>query len=150
MSNRAVGVALIASSMFFAPVALGEDNSGQAVALESTLMAPCCWNQTLDAHESDLASSLRREIHERLAHGETTSAIQADFVVRYGERIVAMRAPGTFHGWVFGVFAVAVLMGFLLVRRVLGRGTSVESQPVAGGAPDGLDERLDDELRRMT
>ena len=38
------------------PPAMGE------VTLERRLFAPCCWSQTLDVHESELASSLRREI----------------------------------------------------------------------------------------
>jgi cytochrome c-type biogenesis protein CcmH len=33
-----------------------------ALALELRLLAPCCWVQTLDVHESELATALRSEM----------------------------------------------------------------------------------------
>jgi cytochrome c-type biogenesis protein CcmH len=53
-----------------------------AKALESRLYAPCCYGGTLDIHGSDLARVLRAEIETRIARGETTESIQADFVSR--------------------------------------------------------------------
>ncbi|HMJ15590.1 MAG TPA: hypothetical protein VK524_29440, partial [Polyangiaceae bacterium] len=39
--------------------------------LEGRIRAPCCWNQTLDIHSSEIASALKREIRTRLRKGES-------------------------------------------------------------------------------
>ena len=37
-----------------------------ASRLEGRIMAPCCWNQTIDIHGSEPSYELRREIRRRL------------------------------------------------------------------------------------
>jgi cytochrome c-type biogenesis protein CcmH len=54
------------------------------------LLAPCCWVQTLEVHESDVAELLRDEIAQRLQHGESARAIEDDLATRFGERIRAV------------------------------------------------------------
>src|SRR5689334_14788388 len=63
-----------------------------AAALEGRIMAPCCWTQTIDIHGSEISTELRQEIRRRLRAGETTDAIQASLVERYGPRILAVPA----------------------------------------------------------
>ena len=60
------------------------------LAIESKLMAPCCWVQTLDAHESPLATQLRQEIRTRLTRGVPAEQIASALVTRYGERLRAI------------------------------------------------------------
>ena len=55
-----------------------------ASRLEGRIMAPCCWNQTIDIHGSEPAYELRREIRKRLKAGESADAIEASFVQRCG------------------------------------------------------------------
>jgi cytochrome c-type biogenesis protein CcmH len=124
-----------------------------AAVLEGRLLAPCCWNQTLDTHESDLASSLRAEIRGRLQRGEASATIEDDLAARYGERIRAVpkgRDPRT-------TLAVCVALAmalsapglFWLVRRStrrIGR-TAVDAVPAR--ERDDYDERLDAELRAL-
>src|SRR5262245_15670830 len=64
-----------------------------ASQLEGQIRAPCCWNQTIDIHGSEIAQALRREIRTRLRGGETVDAIRADIVARYGDRVLAV-PPG--------------------------------------------------------
>src|SRR5450432_1715942 len=61
-----------------------------ASAIEGRLMAPCCWTQTIDIHDSEIALSMRHEIRRRLRNGESADAIQASFVERYGPKIMAV------------------------------------------------------------
>ncbi|WP_437948294.1 cytochrome c-type biogenesis protein CcmH [Sorangium sp. So ce296] len=121
-------------------------------ALAARLLAPCCWNQTLDVHESPVASDLRREIRARLRRGEAADAIEQDLVVRYGDRLRAAPSSG-----VLGKVALALMLGiaatFLGVFALLRswrRGAAQPTPPsgaAAGAVRDEYDERLDDELR---
>jgi cytochrome c-type biogenesis protein CcmH/NrfF len=100
----------------------------RASELEQRLLAPCCWAQTLDVHESDLSTALRIEIRARLSSGEHPLAIEDGLAARFGERIRAVPrgndvravvpvAIGT--GMVLSLFAL-----LLFVRR--GRRLSLE------------------------
>ena len=123
----------------------GED----AVAhLESRLLAPCCWMQTLDAHESPIARELRDEIARRVRRGESAAAIEADLVARYGERIRAVPAGSddrTTTGVAVGGFALAVLACVLVARRWVRAGRA-RPEVVAPVSDPALEDRLDDEL----
>lgn len=125
-----------------------------AKALESRLYAPCCYNGTLDTHESDLAKSLRDEIEGRLAKGETSAAIQSDFIGRYGEKVVAARSDAPIYGMSAALAVVFAVVGISLVyvvrkwtRREAPAVASSEATPSAGR--DDLDDRIDAELRDL-
>src|SRR4051812_36899815 len=68
-----------------------QGNVPGASAIEGRLMAPCCWTQTIDIHDSEIALSMRHEIRRRLRNGESADAIQASFVERYGPKIMAVQ-----------------------------------------------------------
>jgi cytochrome c-type biogenesis protein CcmH len=125
------------------------------VALEQRLVAPCCWVQTLDVHDSPVARDLRAEIHRRLAAGEPAPKIEADLVARYGDRIRAM-PPGNplakTAAVVFGAVALAALLLVLLVRRWVKRDRTAEAADAPAkdaAARDEYDDELDDQLRKM-
>jgi cytochrome c-type biogenesis protein CcmH len=120
-------------------------------ALAARLLAPCCWDQTLDVHESEVARDLRREIHARLRRGEAADSIEQDLVARYGERLRAAPSSGTLGKVALGLMlgiAVTFLGIFALLRSW--RSSAAQAAP-SGGAitavPDEYDERLDHELR---
>lgn len=135
-------------------VLLAEPHVDGEVALEQRIMAPCCWVQTLDVHDSPIAKELRAEIHTRLSRGESSSAIEADLVQRYGTRIVAMPASNPLAKLAAVVVAVVLAAGFL-VARALRRWTrrdqsevrSAQQKAPATSGPDEWDARLDEELR---
>lgn len=128
--------------------------AADASALESRLMAPCCWEQTLDVHQSPLAEQLRAEIRARLAAGESEAAIEADLIARYGERVSALRDPGVLGGAMLAIGAVglATILGLAFaIRRWTRKGAerAREASPAPHEARDAEDDRLDDELAAM-
>jgi cytochrome c-type biogenesis protein CcmH len=117
------------------------------------LVAPCCWNQTLDIHGGAAPDRLRAEIRARLHAGESAEAIEADFVKRYGPEVKA-HSNSSGLAWtsiaVVGLAFVAALFLIATVRRWLrsGRRSAVPA-PVAKDQPDAWDARIDDELRAL-
>lgn len=122
-----------------------------AAALEASLLAPCCYNGTLVTHESDLARSLRGEIESRVAHGETTDAIRADMVGRYGTKVLAMPSEkrfGAFAGISMLIAAGLTVLAVLRVRSWL-RAAPTAAAPATSGTArrrDDYDDRIDAEL----
>ncbi|WP_437544854.1 cytochrome c-type biogenesis protein CcmH [Sorangium sp. So ce367] len=120
-------------------------------ALAARLLAPCCWDQTLDVHESEVARDLRREIHARLRRGEVADAIEQDLVARYGERLRAAPSSGALGKVALGLMLgiAATFLGILALLRSW-RSNAAQAAPSGGtlvAARDEYDERLDDELR---
>ena len=122
-----------------------------ASALEGRIMAPCCWTQTIDIHGSEIANDLRREIRKRLRSGETSDAIEASLVGRYGEKILAV-PPGS----PLKTLATLLVLGMvgagggalLMLKRWRGRALAPAGLPK--GKPNAqLDARLDAELRAL-
>jgi cytochrome c-type biogenesis protein CcmH len=160
MRRRRPALALLACLWVMAiSVAVGaEPRVDGELMLEQRLVAPCCWVQTLDVHDSPIALELRTEIHRRLAAGEPSSKIEADMVARYGDRIRAM-PPGNplakVAAVVSGAVALAGVLLALLVRKWVKRDRVVRAAgaaeaPVKAAPPrDEYDDRLDEQLRKM-
>lgn len=155
-SARAALAALaIAIVTAVAPAGAQEERRGRA--LEERLMAPCCWTQTLDAHDSPEARALRDEIDHRLAGGEPVSAIEGDLVARYGERIRAVPRAGFLDAIGLGVLGVLaasaiglVALGRRWVRRAAAPAPDPEADtdaaPIDAEASAALDATLQAEL----
>jgi cytochrome c-type biogenesis protein CcmH len=124
-----------------------------ATALEGRIIAPCCWNQTIDIHGSELSTKLRVEIRKRLKNGETADAIEESLVARYGERVIAvprgsrLGSTGILLAIVMGaagVFAVSLL------RRWRDRtAPPPPREDRAAPASQALDARIDAELAAL-
>lgn len=126
-----------------------------AAALEGRIRAPCCWNQTIDIHGSEIANELRREIRKRLKSGESSDAIEASLVSRYGQKILAV-PPGSPLKNVAALMAVAMIgagvLGFRMLKRWRKPAAPSTKQPPLGKPTAGdaqLDARLDAELRAL-
>jgi cytochrome c-type biogenesis protein CcmH len=123
-----------------------------ASALEGRIMAPCCWQQTIDIHGSEIANDLRREIRKRLRAGESADAIQASLVARYGEKILAV-PPGSPLKTLATLLALGMVGAgagaLLMLKRWRGRTLAPAGGPTPGKADAQLDARLDDELRAL-
>lgn len=140
-----------------APVAPQDDyaediqgNVPGASAIEGRLMAPCCWTQTIDIHDSEISISMRHEIRRRLRNGESAEVIQASFVDRYGPKILAVQPGSQLKNVAIGL---SVLMGgtglaaALMIGRWRKRGPSSDGpETKRSEARDKWDERLDAEL----
>jgi cytochrome c-type biogenesis protein CcmH len=130
-------------------VACSTERPDPAHELETHLMAPCCWRQTLADHESPLANELRGEIKGRLAAGEGAAVIEADLVQRYGDRLHALEgSTGDPRILIGGVTAVAVVLGLGALALLARRRTTTRAEPVTT-EPDELAMRLDDELAQV-
>jgi cytochrome c-type biogenesis protein CcmH len=128
-----------------------------AQALESRLLAPCCWNQTLDIHGSEVSTDLKREIRRRLRAGESADAIETSIVARYGEKIRAV-PKGSPLGKTAALLAILMGVGgvgaaFMLLRWRRRSATLALAEkspaPSASKGRDRYDEQIDAELDRM-
>jgi cytochrome c-type biogenesis protein CcmH len=126
-----------------------------AAALEGKILAPCCWNQTLDIHGSEPSMALRREIRKRLRAGESADAIQASLVERYGKKILAVPNESPLKG-VAAFLALGMVgagaLAFSMLKRWRTRGSDKSSKRRATEtAPidEKLDARLDAELKAL-
>jgi cytochrome c-type biogenesis protein CcmH len=124
--------------------------------LEGRIRAPCCWNQTLDIHHSDVSSALKREIRQRLRSGESADAIEASIVARYGEKVLAVPDKSPLKGFAIGLSAAMGVAGiaaaFMLVRWRRRSNQAQQTSKAAPSAPaerDELDERLDREIENQ-
>lgn len=125
-----------------------------ATALEGRIIAPCCWNQTIDIHGSELSTALRVEIRKRLKNGESPEAIEESIVARYGERVVAVprgsRLGGTGVLLAAGMGAAGVFAIVLLRRwRDRSRGERPRPEGEEPATTSALDARLDAELAAL-
>ncbi len=143
----------IASQPLAVGVARAGDHVDGELALEQRMVAPCCWVQTLDMHDSPVAKQLREEIHLRLLHGDSATNIEADLVRRYGGRIIAMPASnplGKVAAVVSGIVLIAGVLLLRLLRRWKAQGAAVPARSDAAPGSkqrDEWDDRLDDELK---
>ena len=132
-----------------------------ASRLEGRLLAPCCWNQTLDIHASEPTYQLRSEIRRRLKAGESPEAIEQSIVERYGQKILAVpdSSPLVSVANLLAVGFVGAGVGafFMLKRwRVAGVAAAAaekkkraKAEAAADPKRDALDERLDRELEEI-
>lgn len=165
-ARRLTALALVCGGLLAAPVALAQpaapaDSGGYVEGektLEGRLLAPCCWAQTLDIHESPISTELRTEIRRRLSRGESPDVIEADMVARYGEKVRAIPEGKSLTGmgvWLSVLVGVAGLGAAALVVRWVRRGPAKTPSDLPGPSDkvakndkrDEWDERLDDELR---
>ncbi len=65
------------------------DLEPRALQLERKFMAPCCYRQTIDQHDSPDARAMRREVRQLLVQGLSDQEIADHFVARHGPRILA-------------------------------------------------------------
>jgi cytochrome c-type biogenesis protein CcmH len=135
-----------------------------ASRLEGRIMAPCCWMQTIDIHGSPIAEELRSEIRKRLRAGESPDAIEASFVQRYGEKILAVPNSSPIGGLATFLalgFGGAGVSAYFMLKRWSRAGKAAGGKPPkakkkadkgSGDEPkrDSLDERLDRELSEIT
>jgi cytochrome c-type biogenesis protein CcmH len=133
----------------------GDDIQGNvpgASAIEGRLMAPCCWTQTIDIHDSEIALSMRHEIRRRLRNGESADAIQASFVERYGPKIMAVQPNSQLKNVFIGLsvvmggagIAAAMMLGRWRKQTKNARGPDTQRSEVRDKWDDELDKELAD------
>jgi len=129
-----------------------QGNVPGASAIEGRLMAPCCWTQTIDIHDSEIALSMRHEIRRRLRNGESADAIQASFVERYGPKIMAVQPNSQLKNVFIGLsvvmggagVAAAMMLGRWRKQTKNARGPNTQRSEVRDKWDDELDKELED------
>ena len=129
-----------------------QGNVPGASAIEGRLMAPCCWTQTIDIHDSEIALSMRHEIRRRLRNGESADAIQASFVERYGPKIMAVQPNSQLKNVFIGLSVVmggagiasAMMLGRWRKQTKNARGPDTQRSEVRDKWDDELDKELAD------
>ncbi len=58
--------------------------------VEESLLAPCCYSQTIDKHMSGEAFQMRDEVRDMVARGMTKHEILEHYKAIYGERILVV------------------------------------------------------------
>jgi len=127
-----------------------------AVKLEGELIAPCCWVQTVDLHQSEAADQIKAQIRMMLAQGKGEDEVLDAFVAQYGEKILASPRVRGFNAVVYGLplvafFVAAGVVAVLVVRWRRRPEPVAATAPVAPDSPadEALRARLDDELSRF-
>jgi cytochrome c-type biogenesis protein CcmH len=62
-------------------------------ALEGKLLAPCCYQEPVGRHQSEVALKMRIEIDRMVKEGKSDQEIIDGYVERYGPRVIADFAP---------------------------------------------------------
>ena len=58
--------------------------------IENNLIAPCCWNQPVSEHVSEVSDLIRTDVRNMVAEGKNRKEIMDHYVTLYGERILAV------------------------------------------------------------
>jgi len=85
----------------------------RARALEMKLMAPCCFTQTIDQHESEAAQQMRAELRAWLAEGLSDEQVLDRYVARYGARILAVPPSQGFNRLLYWMPYLVTLVLFI-------------------------------------
>jgi len=88
--------------------------------LEESMLAPCCWAESVAVHRSEIAARMRVEIEKFVAQGKSDREILDHYKSIHGARI--MREPeGGARLLVYMVPAIATIAGLLVVLVVIRR-----------------------------
>lgn len=81
----------------------------RARALGKRLIAPCCFTQTIDQHESEAARQMQTEVRQLLTQGLSDEQVLDFYVQRYGTRILAVPPPQGFNQLLYWMPFIALL-----------------------------------------
>lgn len=142
---------LLALSAQPAPQSASMDASARR--LEAQLIAPCCWSQQVSVHQSPAATEIKKDLRVRLARGETEEQILKDYVVQFGEQILAEPPARGFNRFLYVLPPVFLIGGaalvVVLVRRFSRRTATGPAETPRPTEADAYQARLDEELRDL-
>ncbi|HTQ59284.1 MAG TPA: cytochrome c-type biogenesis protein CcmH [Candidatus Solibacter sp.] len=121
---------LVALLLFSNALPLTLQQSAELKKVEDSLLAPCCYTQSIAVHTSPVAAQMRQEVAEMVASGKSEAEIIGHYKALYGERILII--PDGSAGVVLFVLPVAVFLvslGILLLFLRKMRGKCTASPP---------------------
>lgn len=102
-----------------------------------SLVAPCCWRESLAVHRSPEALQGRDEVAALILAGKSDQEIVAAFETRYGARVL-MEPQGERSRWLYLLPVLALLAGVLAAVRFLR--TRVRRPAAAATSPSASDD----------
>ncbi len=143
---------------------LTEEQKALQAEIEHSLVSPCCWNMTVDQHDSPASRQVREQISELIKAGKSKKEVLNFFTSQpqYGERILAAPSQDTLLGKAaYWLIPIAMLFGALVVYKSIRKWTAREkpaaqtaTQPnispnEAGSTDVDLSKRIEDELKKL-
>ncbi len=128
--------------------------------IEHGLVAPCCWNMTVDQHESPASKQVRKQVAEMILTGSSKDEILDFFSApeQYGERILATPSQKTLLGksaywlipvvFLFGAGIVVLAIRRMSRVKVAQQNQQKRAKKQASASPD-LSERVEEELKQL-
>lgn len=115
---KRLAVFMLAVFVFLAGGADGQQS--RIDRLEASLLAPCCWQEPLSTHRSELSLQMKAEIASFVAQGKSDREILDYYVARYGRRVLV--EPDGAQWWVMNIVPVVMtVLGALVVISVIRR-----------------------------
>lgn len=144
----------IAGMLLAAAVLCGQapprDAASDAEKIFTSVMSPYCPGLLLADCPSPAAFELRADIRRRLDAGEPAADIERDLYRKYGDVIRATPNPTGWGAVLWTAPAVAFASTLALLVWFLARQRRDEREPLAGSGDAGSEERLQEELDRIS
>jgi cytochrome c-type biogenesis protein CcmH/NrfF len=129
----------ICSLLLIAIFSLTQDQDRRIKKLEDSLMAPCCYSQSIREHMSMEAAQMRDEVSNMVQSGRSDQEILAYYESKYGKTILIVpngMAGVLAFGVPIGVGLIATgLAAFYLLRSVRKRSVIGSSVTLASSDP---------------
>jgi cytochrome c-type biogenesis protein CcmH/NrfF len=116
---------LAAGLLIGSPVAAQSDESSlerEAKAIETMVIAPCCWSQQVSVHQSPAAEGMKARIREMLGAGMERRQVLEAFESEFGSNILAEPPARGFNLFLYVFPPVAFVLTaaglWTLVRRM--------------------------------
>lgn len=143
---RLVAVFLLLSNT----VSLTPQQQAHVKHLEDSLLAPCCYSQSVAQHMSGAAAQMREEITAMVASGMTEQQIIDRYKAIYGDQILIVpdgRTGKILFSMPVVIFLSAIAILLLVLRRML-RGRS--RAPALSTPPTAPQNPFHDQIERET
>jgi cytochrome c-type biogenesis protein CcmH/NrfF len=121
---------MVALVLFLLAASPAESTEARVRRLQETLVAPCCWAETVAVHRSETAAQIRAEVGALVASGKSDREILDRFKSQYGARIL-VEPEGGLRLWAYFIPTAAAMAGLGLVVLVLRRFLSTPSSSPA-------------------
>ncbi len=139
--------------MFSNPPSLTTQQQAQVKHLEQSLLAPCCYSQSIAQHMSGAAAQMRDEVTNMVASGMSEQEIIAHYKALYGDQILIV-PDGKTGKVLFALpvlsFLVAIGALSLVFRRMLhgkANSTALAGVPILRHPHDSFREQIERETR---
>jgi cytochrome c-type biogenesis protein CcmH/NrfF len=129
---------LLAALPLLALADIPEQQRARIDRLENAVLAPCCYQEPVATHRSEIALKMRAEITEWVIQGKSDRQILDAYKKRYGAQIL-VEPEGALWWWVHIVPGLALLLGAALTVRLLLRWRARPGPAPAQGNPPGTE-----------